>query len=63
MGQTGTPESKRPVETNLRSYLSSEDVKADDPLFGLKFKGWNDECSSVERDAALYGAGEQNWSS
>ena len=47
----------------LRSYLSSEDVKADDPLFGLKFKGWNDECSSVERDAALYGAGEQNWSS
>ena len=47
----------------LRSYLLSEDVKTDDPFFDLKFKGWNGERGSVERNAALYGAGAQNWSS
>ncbi len=42
----------------IRSYLTSDDVNADDPFFSLKFKGKKGERGSVEHDVALYGTGE-----
>jgi len=40
------------------SYLTSDDVDADDPFFSLKFKGKKGERGSAEHDVALYGTGE-----
>ena len=42
----------------IRSYLTSDNVNADDPFFSLKLKGKKGERGSVEHDVALYGTGE-----